>query len=90
MNSMHTRHCYLLVTLLAMSSPTLAADHDANKPNIADRAPDCAWGDATFDDACAGFSAKMAAKIARYVTEHSPKSIASKSANSGATNGTSK
>jgi len=70
-----------------MSLSAHAADQNTIKPYVAEQAADCAWGDATFDDACAGYSAKMAAKAARYVAEHSPKNIIAKSASSRLANG---
>jgi hypothetical protein len=81
MNSTHRNSRYLFAALVAMSLSAQATDQGTNKPPVVEHAPDCAWGDATFDDACADYSAKMAAKAARYVAERSPKNIVAKSAN---------
>lgn len=78
MNSTHRNHHYLCVVLFATALSASAEEPDAKAPSVCDQALDCAWGDGTFDDACAGFSAKMAAKAARYIAEHSQKNLALK------------
>ncbi len=72
--------CFIAAVFI-MPLSAHASDKDANKTDVAIQAPDCYWGDATFDEACTGFSAKMAANVARYIAEHSRNNMAYRSIN---------
>jgi hypothetical protein len=75
---MSAKNAYLLAALFTISLSAFAADEPASPPKPTDPAPDCNWGDASFDDACTGSSAQIASRAAVMVAQSSAKKAAFK------------
>jgi hypothetical protein len=77
-HSMSAKNSYLLAALFTISLSAFAVDEPTSPPKPTDPASDRNWGDASFDDACTGFSAQIASRAAAIVAQNSARKAAFK------------